>query len=142
FGYMWAMLITSALIIPFGGVIATRIFANILRIPQTMLMPLIIAVCTVGIFSFRNDMFDAFLMLIFGLIGYAFERLKFPIAPLILGLVLGDKAEFNFRTAMKIGFGEWSSLITNPISMTLAGLTVLVLLYPLWQNHKRKRKDQ
>ena len=142
YGYMWAMLITSALIIPFGGVIATKIFANILRVPQVMLMPLIIAICTVGIFSYRNDIFDAYLMLIFGLIGYAFERLKFPIAPLILGLVLGNKAEFNFRTTMKIGFGDWTILLQNPISIILAGLTVLVLVYPLWKNYRRGRKKQ
>ena len=142
FGYMWAMLITSALIIPFGGIIATRVFANILRVPQMVLMPLIIAVCTVGMYAFRNDVFDAVLMLIFGIVGYAFERLKVPIAPIILGLVLGDKAEFNFRTALKIGFGDWTYLLKNPISIGLAALTVLVLLYPLWQNYRRKSKKQ
>jgi putative tricarboxylic transport membrane protein len=142
FGYMWAMLITSALIIPFGGIIATRIFANILRVPQMVLMPLIIAVCTVGMYAFRNDVFDAVLMLIFGIVGYAFERLKVPIAPIILGLVLGDKAEFNFRTALKIGFGDWTYLLKNPISIGLASLTVLVLFYPLWQNYRRKSKKQ
>jgi putative tricarboxylic transport membrane protein len=142
FGYMWAMLITSALIIPFGGVIATKVFANILRVPQMVLMPLIIAVCTVGMYAFRNDMFDAILMLVFGLIGYAFERLKFPIAPMILGLVLGEKAEFNFSTALKIGHGDWMVLLTNPISIGLASLTVLVLLYPMWQEYRRGRKKQ
>jgi len=142
FGYMWAMLITSALIIPFGGVIATKVFANILRVPQVVLMPLIIAVCTVGMYAFRNDMFDAILMLVFGLIGYAFERLKFPVAPMILGLVLGEKAEFNFSTALKIGHGDWMVLLTNPISIGLASLTVLVLLYPMWQEYRRGRKKQ
>lgn len=142
FGYMWAMLITSALIIPFGGVIATRVFANILRVPQVMLMPLIIAVCSVGMFSFQNDLFDVVLMLCFGLIGYCFERLKFPVAPMILGLVLGEKAEFNFRTALKIGRGDYTTLLTHPISIVLASLTVLVLIYPVWQNYKRKRSDQ
>ena len=142
FGYMWAMLITSALIIPFGGVIVTKIFANILRVPQVVLMPLIIAVCSVGMFSFRNDLFDVVLMLCFGIIGYGFERLKFPVAPMILGLVLGEKAEFNFRTALKIGTGDYMVLISNPISMGLAALTVLVLLYPLWQNYRRKGKEQ
>ncbi len=139
FGYMWAMLITSALIIPFGGVIATRVFANILRVPQVMLMPLIIAVCSVGMFSFRNDLFDVVLMLCFGIIGYSFERLKFPVAPMILGLVLGEKAEFNFRTALKIGLGDWTILLANPISMVLASLTALVLLYPFWQSYKRNK---
>jgi putative tricarboxylic transport membrane protein len=139
FGYMWAMLITSALIIPFGGVLATRVFANILHVPQVVLMPLIIAVCSVGIFSFRNDLFDVVMMLCFGIIGYGFERLKFPIAPMILGLVLGEKAEFSFRTALKISLGDWTGLIANPISAALAALTALVLLYPLWQAYKRKR---
>jgi putative tricarboxylic transport membrane protein len=141
FGYMWAMFITSALLIPFGGVIATKIFANILHVPQVMLMPLIIAVCCVGMFSFQNDLFDVVLMLCFGLVGYGFERLKFPVAPMILGLVLGEKAEFSFRTALKIGRGDYTTLVTNPISIVLASLTVLVLIYPIWQHYKRKRTE-
>jgi putative tricarboxylic transport membrane protein len=141
FGYMWAMLITSALIIPLGGVIATRVFAHILRVPQVMLMPLIIAVCSVGMFSFQNDLFDVVLMLCFGLIGYSFERLKFPVAPMILGLVLGEKAEFNLRTALKIGRGDYTVLVTHPISIVLASLTVLVLVYPIWQHYKKKRTE-
>jgi putative tricarboxylic transport membrane protein len=106
-----------------------------------MLMPLIIAVCSVGMFSFQNDLFDVVLMLCFGLIGYSFERLKFPVAPMILGLVLGEKAEFNLRTALKIGRGDYTVLVTHPISIVLASLTVLVLVYPIWQHYKKKRTE-
>ena len=70
-------------------------------------------------------------MFIFGFIGYAFHRLDFPIAPVILGLVLGDKAEFNFRTALKIGFGDWTVLFSSTISVILASLVFLVLVYPV-----------
>ncbi len=77
-----------------------------------------------------------------GVIGYAFEGLKFPIAPIILGLVLDEKAGFNFRTALKIGYGDWTVLVTNSSSIGLASLTMLVLFHPLWQNFGRKRKDE
>jgi putative tricarboxylic transport membrane protein len=144
FGYMWAMFITSGLIIVFGGIIGTRIFANVLLIPQVVLMPLIVCVCVVGIYSFRNDVADAYIMFIFGFIGYAFHRLDFPIAPVILGLVLGDKAEFNFRTALKIGFGDWTVLFSSTISVILASLVFLVLIYPAIRairNRKQNNKD-
>ena len=112
YGYMWAMLFTSASLFVFGGIIATKLFANILRLAQVQLMPLIIALTVVGIYSFENSIFNVYLMLGFGLFGYALERLKFPIAPLILGLILGPKVEFNLRVSLRLSQDDWSILWT------------------------------
>ena len=142
YGYMWAMLFTSASLLVFGGIIATKLFANILRLAQVQLMPLIIALTVVGIYSFENSIFNVYLMLAFGLLGYALERLKFPIAPLILGLILGPKVEFNLRVSLRLSQDDWSILWTRPISIALIILTALVLAYPIISALFRKNKSQ
>lgn len=141
YGYMWAMLFTSASLFVFGGIIATKLFANILRLAQVQLMPVIIALTVVGIYSFENSIFNVYLMLGFGLFGYAMERLKFPIAPLILGLILGPKVEFNLRVALRLSQDDWSILWTRPISIALIILTALVLAYPLISALLRRNKE-
>ena len=142
YGYMWAMLFTSASLFVFGGIIATKLFANILRLAQVQLMPVIIALTVVGIYSFENSIFNVYLMLGFGLFGYAMERLKFPIAPLILGLILGPKVEFNLRVALRLSQDDWSILWTRPISIALIILTALVLAYPLISALLRRNRDR
>ncbi|MEX2644485.1 MAG: tripartite tricarboxylate transporter permease [Acetobacterales bacterium] len=142
FGYMWAMFISSGLLIVFGGMMATRLFAQILRLPQVLLMPLIIAITVIGAYTFQNSFFDVYMMLLFGFVGFLMERLKFPIAPTILGLVLGDKAEFNMRTSLLMGQGDPAILFTRPISQAVIVLVVLVLLYPVWRWWQEKRRGR
>ena len=81
YGYSWQMFITSALLIVFGGIVASRVFANILRIPQAMLLPLIICMVVAGSFAAENSMFDVYMAFLFGLVGLGMVRFGFPIAP-------------------------------------------------------------
>jgi putative tricarboxylic transport membrane protein len=76
-------------------------------------------------------MFDIWLMLLFGVIGYVFKKLDYPLAPLVLALVLGDKAEDSFRQAMLLSQGELSIIVSNPLVGTITGLALLMLLWPL-----------
>src|SRR5574341_1289307 len=73
------------------------LFAAILRIPFSILTPLIVVVCAIGSYAVHNSMLDVWYMLIFGIIGYVFKKLDYPIAPLVLALVLGDLAESALR---------------------------------------------
>ena len=144
FGYMWAMLFTSASLIVLGGLIATKVFANILRLPQVLLMPIIFSLTVVGSYAFQNNIFNVYLMFVFGFIGYTLEKLKFPVAPIILGLILGPKVEFNLRVSLLLSQDDWSIFWTRPISIVLIILTALVLTYPIVQAliHRRKQRRE
>src|SRR5690606_4547097 len=140
YGFMIQMFITSVLVFIFGGLVASRIFAQALRLPQVMLAPLIVGLMIVGVYSVNNSMFDLYVMMIFGLIGYAMEKLDFPLAPAVLGLILGNMAEINLRLALLIARGDMSVLFTRPISQVIIALTVIVLLYPVYTSWKDRRK--
>jgi putative tricarboxylic transport membrane protein len=76
-------------------------------------------------------MFDIWLMLLFGVLGYVFKKLDYPLAPLVLALVLGDKAEDAFRQSMLLSQGELSIMVANPLVGSITGLALLLLLWPL-----------
>src|SRR5690242_15078255 len=81
-------------------------WAAILRIPFAVIAPVIIVICAIGAYTVHNAMFDVALMLVFGVLGYLFKKLEYPLAPLVLALVLGDMAEASFRQAMLISQGS------------------------------------
>jgi putative tricarboxylic transport membrane protein len=141
YGYMWAMLFTSAMLIVIGGLMISRLFANVLRLPQVQLAPVIVCLTVVGVFGLQNSIFDVYVAFVFGFIGYAMERLKIPIAPVILGFVLGPKVEFNLRTSLLLGHGEWSILWTRPICRVIMAMILFVLISPTikasWKKWKR-----
>jgi putative tricarboxylic transport membrane protein len=108
------------------------LFASILRIPFSIIAPVIIVICAIGAFTVHNAMFDIWLMLLFGVIGYVFKKLDYPLAPLVLALVLGDKAEDAFRQAMLLSQGELSIMVANPLVGSITVLALLMLFWPLF----------
>lgn len=130
FGYAWAMLITSLLLIPLGGAVASRLFAHVLRIPPGLLLPIIVVTAVLGSFASQNAMFTVYLAALFGLIGLMMERLNFPLAPVIIGLVLGAKAEFSLRISLMMSGGDATVLFTRPICIVMICLTLLLLSIP------------
>ena len=107
------------------------LFASILKIPFSIIAPVIIVVCAIGAYTVNNAMFDIWLMIIFGIVGYLFKKLDYPIAPMVLALVLGAKAEDSFRQAMLVSQGEVSIMFSNPLVGTITGLALLMLFWPL-----------
>jgi putative tricarboxylic transport membrane protein len=107
------------------------LFAAILRIPFSIIAPVIIVICAIGAYTVHNSMFDVYLMVIFGVVGYAFKKLGYPLAPMVLALVLGDRAEENFRNAIKGSQGELSVFFSNGLVGGLTGLALLLLFWPL-----------
>jgi len=107
------------------------LFASILRIPFSIIAPIIIVICAIGAYTVHNAMFDIWLMLLFGAIGYVFKKLDYPLAPLVLALVLGDKAEDSFRQAMLLSQGDLSIMVSNPLVGSITGLALLLLAWPL-----------
>lgn len=115
------------------------IFASILRIPFSIIAPVIIVVCAVGAFTVHNAMFDVWLMLGFGVLGYLFKKLDYPMAPMVLALVLGDRAEDSFRQAMLASQGSLNIFFSNYLVGSITGLAIILLLWPLFSKLRAKK---
>ena len=107
------------------------LFASILRIPFSIIAPVIIVICAIGAYTVHNAMLDIWFMLGFGIVGYVFKKLDYPLAPLVLALVLGDKAEDSFRQAMLMSQGELGIFWANPLVGTITTLALTLLFWPL-----------
>jgi len=106
-------------------------FAAILRIPFAILTPLIVVLCAIGSYAVHNAMIDVWYMLIFGVIGYVFKKLDYPIAPLVLALVLGDMAENALRQSLIMSQGSLGILFTRPISGVITLVAILFFIMPI-----------
>ncbi|MEO8103040.1 MAG: tripartite tricarboxylate transporter permease [Betaproteobacteria bacterium] len=104
-------------------------FAAILRIPFSIVAPVILVICAIGAYTVHGSMFDVWLMVIFGVVGYIFKKLDYPLAPLVLALVLGDRAEDAFRQSMLMSQGTMSIFFDNGL---VASITVLALVMLFW----------
>ena len=138
YGFMWQMLLTSVMLLALGGNIATRLFAQVMRLPQPLLAPMILSLTFVGIYSLSNSLFNVWLMLGVGAFGYILSRLNFPLAPIVLGLVLGNIVEQNLRLTLLISQGDPTALVTSPLSKLLAAMSLIVVLMPLLRMIKQK----
>jgi putative tricarboxylic transport membrane protein len=107
------------------------LFASILRIPFSIIAPVIIVICAIGAYTVHNAMLDIWFMLGFGVIGYVFKKLDYPLAPLVLALVLGDKAEDSFRQAMLVSQGDLGIMWANPLVGSITTLALTMLFWPL-----------
>lgn len=107
------------------------LFAAILRVPFSIIAPMIIMLCAIGAFTVHNSMFDVSLMLVFGIVGYFFKKLDYPLAPLVLSLVLGDKAEDAFRQTMLASKGDITIFASNWLVGSITLLALILLFWPL-----------
>jgi putative tricarboxylic transport membrane protein len=106
------------------------IFAALMRVPFFIIAPLIFIVCVVGAYSVSNSYLDVLLMMGFGVLGYLFKKLGYPLAPLVLAIVIGDKAEDAFRQAMLMSQGSLAIFFSNALVATLVIAGIVLLLLP------------
>jgi TctA family transporter len=107
------------------------IFAAILRVPFSAIAPMIVVSCAIGAFAIQNAMFDVWLMLLFGVVGYVFKKLNIPLAPFTLALVLGNRAESSFRLSMIGSGGDLRVFWSNWLVGTITTLALILLFWPL-----------
>jgi putative tricarboxylic transport membrane protein len=107
-----------------------RIFAAMLNIPSWLLVPGILAISFIGVWALNGTNFDLYLVVIIGLVGYFFRKLDVPLAPLVLGVVLGNLMEQNLRRALSISNGELGILFQSNISIALWVLAISVIVFP------------
>jgi putative tricarboxylic transport membrane protein len=107
------------------------LFAAILRVPFSIIAPVILVICAIGAYTVHNSMFDVLLMLDFGVMGYLFKKLDYPLAPLVLALVLGDRAEDSFRQSMLLSQGDLRIFFENGLVGTITALSLFLLFWPV-----------
>lgn len=136
-------LLTAALMLPVIGLIAIRFFSLISHIPRTVLYPIIGILCVMGVYGFNSSSTDLWIMLIFGVLGYAMRKLSFPLAPMMIGFVLEPIGEQSVRQALTISSGDWLVFVSTPISCAFLILTVLSVMFISRRSLKdRKAADQ
>jgi TctA family transporter len=118
------------------------LFASILRIPFSIIAPVIIVVCAIGAYTVNSITSDLVLMLVFGVIGYFFKKLDYPIAPMVLAMVLGDRAEEAFRQSLLLSRGDMSIFWGSKISATLMVISTLLIALPLLARLRRRLAGQ
>ena len=112
------------------------VFTWVLKLPVTILVPTIFVLCIIGGYAPTQDMHDVWLMLIFGVVGYLLRKLNYPIAPLILALVLGPLAETSMRQSLVMNLGSPTIFFERPLSLTIIILAIVLFLLPLFKMRK------
>jgi TctA family transporter len=111
-------LITQFLLLP-CGYLGIKTFGAILRLPRNLVLTAVVVFSVVGAFALRNSLFDVYVMVAFGVVGFYLESQRVPVAPLILGLILGPMVEENLRTGLIKTGGSFGPFLTRPISLAL-----------------------
>jgi putative tricarboxylic transport membrane protein len=118
------------------------LWVRFLKIPYTILMTIVLAVMMVGAYTVSNTVFDIFVMLLFGVVGYVLRKLDFPLAPIVLTLIMGPPMEKSLRRSLEMSQGDFSILLASPISASLLAVSALILIWPAiafawrrWQSH-------
>ena len=124
--------LAQLLMLPFGWA-AIKAAKRILRIPAALLMPLILLFCVVGSFAINNTLFGVMVMGVAGVLAFYMERWGFPVAPTILGVVLGTMLEEHFFSSLVKADGQLLAFFERPIAGVLGVMTLLIWLVPLWR---------
>jgi putative tricarboxylic transport membrane protein len=133
-----AMMLFATIGILIYGLVLTKALVQVLRVPQHIIVPIIFVLCTVGSFALAGRLFDVWVMLAFGLIGFGLRHYGYPMAPLVLGIVLGDLLEKNLRRALVLSDGDLAPFFTRPISGFFAALIIGTIAWKLWNLRRRR----
>jgi TctA family transporter len=134
--FVWgliASMYTGNLIAVIIAILGVPVFAAIMRIPYTLLMPVIMCLCVIGAYAANNALLDVVFMFLFGVLGYAFQKLDYPLAPLIFALILGDMTESALRQSLIMSHGSLAIFFTRPIAATFMLIAALFFAMPVVQ---------
>lgn len=135
YGLIFSMLMANFFILIFG-MFGAKYYAKITKVPSSVLIPVIAALCMLGAFSYRNLAFDMLIVLFFGIVGFYMDRTGIPMAPFVLAFVLGKSAEIDLRRAMLIMKGNGISALLHPLPLALLAIDIIMLIAPFWDNIK------
>jgi putative tricarboxylic transport membrane protein len=137
---VFASIFVSLFVMCAIGYFATRAIVKVLEFPEVIVAAYVIMCCMLGAFAARNNIVDVWLIVVFGVLGYLLERARFPIAPLVLGVILGPLAEQNFMTTM-ISYGnDWTVFFTRPLAGAIMLVGILTLVFPVVKQMRQAQR--
>src|SRR6266478_3563741 len=122
------------------GYFTIKLLIKVLYLPEAVTSAFVVLFCFIGAFSARNNVTDLWMIVIFGVVGYLFEKYKFPIAPMVLGCILGTQAESSFMTSMISYQNDWTVFFTRPISGTVMVFVIIALVFPVLRHLRDEYK--
>lgn len=125
---MGAMLILATIAMAVYGLALTRLFVQVLRVPYAYLMPVVFTLCVIGPYALSLRIFDVWVMVAFGLVGFVLRQMKYPMAPLVLGIILGTMLDTNLRRGLTLSDGDLTPFFTRPISAVFVAIIVGAIL--------------
>ncbi|MBI1736259.1 MAG: tripartite tricarboxylate transporter permease [Candidatus Rokubacteria bacterium] len=138
YGLFAAYLVAHPVMMVLQWVLA-RVYLKAVRVPKAILVPNVLVLCVIGAYALNNVMSNVYALLIFGILGYVLVKFRFPLATLILGVILGDQIEVNLVRAIMTDADPWLFL-TRPISGAMLALSVLSVVAALWQHRRMYRR--
>ncbi len=138
YGMFAAYLIAHPLMVVIVG-LSAKVMLRIVTVPKAALFPVVLVLCVIGAYALNNTMSNVYILFAFGVLGYAMVKFGFPLAPFILGVILGDQIEINLIRAVMTDSDPWLFL-TRPISGGLIALSVASLVFAVWQHRRHQRK--
>ena len=126
-----AMLALATLAILVLGLALTRVLLRVMTVPRERLMPVVYVLCVVGSFAIAQRMFDVYVMLVFGIIGFFLREMRYPMAPLVMGIILGTLLDVNLRRGLALSNGDLTPFFTRPVSAVICGLVILSILFSI-----------
>jgi putative tricarboxylic transport membrane protein len=119
------------------GYFAIKLLVKVLAFPEAVVSAFVVMFCFIGALAARNNLADLYVITAFGILGYLFERFRFPIAPMVLGAILGPLAENAFMTTMISHDNDWTVLFTRPVAGVVMVLSMVALAYPALRRWRR-----
>ncbi len=123
-----AMVLIATVMMFILGLTMVKPLVKILQVPRQKLMPIVFTLCVIGSFAIQSRLFDVRVMVVFGILGFILREMEYPMAPLVLGIILGDILDKNLRRALILSNGSLTPFFTRPISLILFSLTMLIVL--------------
>jgi putative tricarboxylic transport membrane protein len=131
-----AMVFMASVGILIFGILLTRPLLYVLTVPREKLMPVVFVLCTIGSYAITSRVFDIYVMLVFGVLGFVLREMKYPMAPLVLGLVLGPLLDVSFRRGMVLSDGSLVPFFTEPIAGVIAFGCILLIVMTIPPVHR------
>ena len=141
-GGIFMVYLASNVFLLISGILATPLFVYVLRIPKVYLIPSILLLCSIGTFALQASVFDLQVMLVFGLIGILFRLANYPLAPVVIGMILGPILEANLRRSLLISREGYWIFLDRPVSATLVAINLLLLVAMIYLTIKRARASK
>ena len=135
---VYAAMLVAAILMLLMEFFGLKVFVKILSVPASILLPVVMVICALGAFSSTNTVFGIWTLFIFGIIGYFFDEFGFPVAPFVLGFVLGPTCETYLRRGLQLGYGSFWSFFSSPIFDAFFGVAVLFVLWKIFGGKLKK----